>query len=112
MSIDHDALREQVALLAAAYAARLPQRLVELRGLWDALLETPDAANLAALHRQAHTLAGSAGTHGFGAITAAARNLERTLEPLCTGQTPLTADAVRATTPAFAELEAAMDAAG
>lgn len=65
--------------LRQEYLQRLPHRFGELQALWE-LLRQGDLTVLANLHRMAHSLAGSAGSYGFGKIGQIARLVERTLE--------------------------------
>jgi HPt (histidine-containing phosphotransfer) domain-containing protein len=61
----------------AVYVASLPARLAQLDSLAQQLVELQRAdATLPTLERCAHALAGSAGTFGFHALGATARELE------------------------------------
>ena len=72
------ALAEQLAKLRADYLARLPAELAALQALGDDLHGGERArANLDALHQHLHKLAGSGGTFGLAALSAAARALEQ-----------------------------------
>jgi len=72
------ALAEQLAKLRAAYLARLPAELAALQALADGLQGGEgDRAGLEALHQRLHKLAGSGGTFGLAALSAAARALEQ-----------------------------------
>ncbi len=74
---------EKLRLLRADYGRSLPERLGALMHCWQALATTdvwgPAHADL--LHR-AHSLAGSAGTFGYGKIGAEAKLLEEILSTL------------------------------
>ncbi len=63
---------ETAALIAAAFAEEAPAQIARLRELTS----TGDTAGLA---REAHAMAGSAGTVGLDALAAALRSMERTL---------------------------------
>ncbi|WP_345793666.1 diguanylate cyclase [Thauera sp. JM12B12] len=72
------ALAEQLAKLRAAYLVRLPVELAALQALAGALQGGEgDRASLEALHQRLHKLAGSGGTFGLAALSAAARALEQ-----------------------------------
>jgi periplasmic divalent cation tolerance protein len=81
----------------ADYRRALPEKIAQIRALWSAVACGAvacgdEAALLAELARLAHTLAGTAGTLGFPAVSAAARALELLLEPAVpTTQVPLPA---------------------
>lgn len=80
---NNDAKRNKLHALQASYQAQLPQRLEELQAGWRQLRMGNEDAQLAELlHRQAHTLAGSAGTFGFSQVSGHARQLERLLQNL------------------------------
>ena len=69
---------EQLAKLRHDYLARLPAELAALTALAISLGQgEPDRASLEELHHRLHKLAGSGGTFGFTALSAAARNLEQ-----------------------------------
>lgn len=69
---------EQLAKLRHDYLARLPAELAALTALAISLGQGEhDRASLDELHHRLHKLAGSGGTFGFAALSAAARNLEQ-----------------------------------
>ena len=71
-------LAEQLAKLREAYLARVPAELAALQALAGALQGGEgDRAGLDALHQRLHKLAGSGGTFGLAALSAAARALEQ-----------------------------------
>lgn len=80
------ALQEQLRLLSAGYAEKLPGKLVQILALWravrddDALLWPPET--LSNLHRLVHSLAGSGATFGFAEVSRHARRAEVVLKPL------------------------------
>ncbi|MDX5362744.1 MAG: diguanylate cyclase [Pseudazoarcus pumilus] len=70
-------LAAQLEALRRDYAARLPGEMATLQALGERLCGMqPDAADLDELHHRLHKLAGSGGTFGFAALSAAARALE------------------------------------
>ena len=87
---DADELAAGLAALAAEYREKLASRLDALDALAAQLASARAAgARLKDLHRELHTIAGSAKTFGLPAVSAAARAGERYLEPFCeTGTAP------------------------
>jgi diguanylate cyclase (GGDEF)-like protein len=68
--------------LAANYGAELPAKLAEMASMLRTACEGgADATGLQLLHRQIHSLNGSAKTFGFPAVSDAARKLELALAP-------------------------------
>jgi periplasmic divalent cation tolerance protein len=85
--------QERFAALSRDWHAQLPARLDTLQVLLQACRQSPDdARGLEEFHRQAHTLAGSAGTFGLHAVGEHARVLEQELERLMARPTRATAD--------------------
>jgi HPt (histidine-containing phosphotransfer) domain-containing protein len=81
---DADELATALAALAVEYRTKLTPRLDALEALAAALAAGQgDAADLRALHRGLHTIAGSAKTFGLPAVTDAARAGEYFLDPWC-----------------------------
>lgn len=77
--------------LAANYGAELPSKLAEISSLLrTACAGDANAIDLQRLHRQIHSLNGSAETFGFPAVSDAARKLEFALAPHC--NTPASLD--------------------
>jgi Hpt domain len=78
----------------ADFGNSLPERLVNIEGLWRQVLsgEKPAEA-LALLQRCAHSLAGSGATFGFAAVGNAARELEFAVNPFIDFTCTLTASA-------------------
>lgn len=75
-------------MLCAEYGSRLGDKAREL----TAALEQARAGSAEALEQAfqlAHKLAGTAGSYGFSAVSAAARHLEVSLQPLRGGQKPV-----------------------
>ncbi len=72
------ALAEQLAKLRADYLARLPDELAALQALAEGFQGGErDRPGLEVLHQHLHKLAGSGGTFGLAALSAAARALEQ-----------------------------------
>lgn len=71
---------ERLATLRRQFGEALPARIAALRARWEALCAAWDPATAAELHRQAHSLAGTAGTMGYPEVGHAARMLERLLK--------------------------------
>ena len=65
----------------AEYKITLPQKMADVRALWQAVHSgDAEATPMVELQRLAHTLAGTAGTLGFGEVGSAAKALELLLE--------------------------------
>ncbi|MDP1567126.1 MAG: Hpt domain-containing protein [Polaromonas sp.] len=96
MSTPQEQFQAFLALQRAEYQQALPEKLAQLQALWRAI--DPDAATPATpatpamdeLERQAHTLAGTAGTMGFREVGLAAKSLEGLLAQAGEGGTVLT----------------------
>ncbi|HJV22446.1 MAG TPA: Hpt domain-containing protein [Holophagaceae bacterium] len=69
---DRDAIQAQLAALKTAFLSQLGSRLDELEAAWR-------AGDYAEVHRQAHKLAGTAGTFGVPEVSTLARTLEHRL---------------------------------
>lgn len=76
MAEHNNPLQQRLGELAAEYAAALPSLVADLESAWARLLEEWDPPALRQFARQAHSLIGSAGTLGFHAVSALARELE------------------------------------
>jgi HPt (histidine-containing phosphotransfer) domain-containing protein len=76
-----EAFKRHFEKASADYRRRLPSKLAELDTLWDALTSgSVLPAKMVSLQRELHTLAGTAQTMGFPAVTHAARAAESFLE--------------------------------
>lgn len=76
-------LADKLAALSGSFAQNLPGRLHELaNALHQCQIDEPNQANVDALQRQLHTLAGSAGTFGFTALGLACARIESHLRDL------------------------------
>ena len=77
--------------LLEVYAARLPEKIREVRDLWDQVEGGSDGAS-ERLQRSIHRVAGSAGTYGYAQLSDVARELEHALEDLPPVGTELTSE--------------------
>lgn len=84
--MDKDALERTLENLRQDYAEQLVRTVAQMEVAWRRLAagEIP-AAEIEALMRKAHTIAGAAGTFEFERASRAARALELLLDPLCAG---------------------------
>lgn len=74
---DKEELQQALHALAVHYAAELPGKIAEIESGMEALLgNKTDVAGTRLLHRQLHSLHGSAKTFGFPAVSEVARELE------------------------------------
>ena len=69
----------ELAALFDAYAAALPEKLREIRDLWARVESGPDAEAARALYLRVHSLAGTAATYGYPALSDVARHLEQVI---------------------------------
>ena len=77
------------ASLYQYFAGRLPERLREIEAAWQEARSAGWAGEpLRTFHRLSHSLAGAGATFGFPAVTAAARQLEKALQPAVQGTAP------------------------
>jgi diguanylate cyclase (GGDEF)-like protein len=75
-------LHAKLRQLQQHYVAALPHKIDALEQNWEKINEHPSNAQLYQdLIRGFHTLAGSAGSYGFGTITTLCREIEHTLKP-------------------------------
>ncbi|HFE31708.1 MAG TPA: hypothetical protein ENJ17_00205 [Gammaproteobacteria bacterium] len=78
---DESDIQARLQALRTAYAEQLPDKLAEVARQWAGMQAQPWSPEQAAvLHRQLHTLAGSAPTFGFADIGRRARQAERLLK--------------------------------
>lgn len=75
-------LRQKLRQLKQQYAANLPEKITVLEQEWQALKnqQTSDSECYHNLIRGFHTLAGSAGSYGFHAVTHLCREIENALK--------------------------------
>lgn len=84
---DKQELQQALQALAVHYAAELPAKITEIESRMQSLLGgNADSADLRLLHRQLHSLHGSAKTFGFPAVSEAARELEALVGSLIGGR--------------------------
>lgn len=81
MKTNNPEIQARLKALQATYAQQLPARLAEARTLWHELCnEDWNEGKLKSLHRQVHTLAGSAPTFGFEQVGHTARVIEQRIK--------------------------------
>jgi diguanylate cyclase (GGDEF)-like protein len=86
-------IEERLRTLREQYEAELPDKIARLTEAVYAWLRTPlDSEALTVVHRMAHSLVGSSGSHGFAALSQAARALEQDLRSIVEGWTPPSAE--------------------
>src|SRR5258706_2077698 len=89
-STDNSRFEATLRALAANYAAELPAKLAEIASMFRLACEGGvDATGLQLLHRQVHSLNGSAKTFGFPVVSDAARKFELALVPYFTSPSSL-----------------------
>jgi HPt (histidine-containing phosphotransfer) domain-containing protein len=80
--MEPEAFQQYLAALSAEYRASLSEKLGHIEHMWVTLCAGSTAAGpMAALHRELHTLAGSAKTFGLPEVSEAARAAEYFIEP-------------------------------
>ncbi|MCU6432947.1 diguanylate cyclase [Undibacterium sp. Jales W-56] len=88
MSSDNSGLQAKLQVLENLFRERLPSKIQEMEVALERFLINPqDQEALTSLHRALHTMAGSAGTFGFSEIGVDAREFEKKLKPILTGET-------------------------
>lgn len=90
MSEPADAVQNQLAKLKKKYAADLPQKVARVEEQVGAFLAAAWSEELCfATYRQIHSLAGSAGTYGFGELGTTARTGEHLIKKSLDGKSAL-----------------------
>ncbi len=85
----HNLLLQHLRDTAQQYAAGLPAKILEIKSIWQELLDQPwNNARFAELHRKLHTVAGSAGTFGFPEVGQGARVAEALIKVVMLGAAP------------------------
>lgn len=80
---DQEALRRKLEAVHQTYLSRLPAKLAAIKADWAGLTEAEDPrARLRELHRELHSLVGSAGTFGYDRLSRQARLAERHIKDL------------------------------
>jgi len=78
---DHTDIQVALAVLKDGFANKIPAKIGEIRQGWELLKSTGEGTDMfALLHRQAHTLAGSAATYGFEETGRLAGEIEQLLQ--------------------------------
>jgi diguanylate cyclase (GGDEF)-like protein len=78
--------------LYVEYANKLPDKIQHIKLVWQKLRETWNDDNLKTLHREAHSLCGSASIYGFDALSKTARVLEIYLKNMYENKLTITAE--------------------
>ncbi|HVR86657.1 MAG TPA: hypothetical protein VMU54_20200 [Planctomycetota bacterium] len=90
MSEPADSVQNQLAKLKKKYAADLPQKVARVEEQVATFLSTAWSEEVCfATYRQIHSLAGSAGTYGFGELGTAARAGEHLIKRSLENKAPL-----------------------
>ena len=107
-------IQAALAALKDGFARKIPARVDEIRQSWKKLKSTPEDPDIFhLLHRQAHTLAGTAATYGFEETGRIAGAMEITLQDeLTEDHTIWTATAVDKVGALLVQLESVAGAAG
>src|SRR5690242_17775287 len=82
------ALVEQLAVIRANYARKLPARIAAIEEAWRGLESAWDEQRAVAFRTQAHALAGSGTSFGFPRLTDAARALDQALKDVLEQRKP------------------------
>ncbi|MEW5763557.1 MAG: response regulator [Acidobacteriota bacterium] len=97
--------QEKLNALREVFASGVGARLDEMDALWSAVRSGQAPADgPATLHRMVHSLAGTAGTFGYTALSVAARSVEHLLADMAEGGTPIPADAEAAVSEGLSRL--------
>lgn len=93
MDTQKQTLEERLNALRDSYAEKLPEKLADIEALCSSLCHDQwDWTKVEDLHRQTHTLAGSAPTFGFNEVGQNARRIEQDLKAWMTDQHEATDD--------------------
>ena len=80
-------LQEKLAAVRIRYTESLPKQMADMQQAWRVLQRQPQNGTLlGAMHHQAHSLAGTAGTFGFDAMGKVARQIEILLKDMMAGK--------------------------
>jgi diguanylate cyclase (GGDEF)-like protein len=71
-----DKVQKKLTELLVLYKKKLPEKLAEIGLLWQSILKDWTKEKLQSLHREIHSLCGSAGTYGYMDLSKIARNAE------------------------------------
>ena len=80
-------VQEKLHALFISYSRNLPKKIADIEQKWAELANHFDEIELQNLHRQVHSLCGSAGTYGYKAVGETARRLEVYLKSILNAQT-------------------------
>jgi HPt (histidine-containing phosphotransfer) domain-containing protein len=84
-TMDPETFKKYLSALSADYRASLSEKLAHIDRMWKELTSGSTAFGpMATLHRELHTLAGSAKTFGLPEVSEAARVAEHFIEPYST----------------------------
>ena len=88
-----DDTQEMLRLLRENYAARLPEKLKQIKEYWQTLEQSGwETETAQKLHALVHKLAGSGASYGFPEVSQTARDLEVYLEEILENQTSPTSN--------------------
>lgn len=77
-----DKIQQKLHELFLAYSKNLPAKIQGIETLWQKQMQHVDSIQFQTLHRDVHSLCGSAGTYGYPELGKAARQLEILLKSL------------------------------
>ena len=81
MDNKEELLKQQLQELQSSYRQELPQRLAEIKALWQKLTTHWSQPSLTTLSTCLHRISGSAGSFGYPDLGACAANAEQLLKP-------------------------------
>lgn len=87
--MDNPQFQERLKALRQSYLAQLPEKMWQIRQIWDTRAEGNAADQLAEMRRQVHNLAGSGATFGCQSVGEAARHLELLLNDILAETEPV-----------------------
>ena len=82
-----DKIQQKLHELFLAYSKNLPAKIQGIETLWQEQMQHVDLIQFQTLHRDVHSLCGSAGTYGYPELGKAARQLEILLKNLLGNET-------------------------
>jgi len=87
-----DNIQDKLQKLFVTYTQRLPNKVRRIRASWLDLQTEWDKQAFIALHRDVHSLCGSAGTYGYQEVSHCARQLEKYLKSEMEADSPAAID--------------------
>lgn len=81
MDNEEELFKQQLQELTACYQQELPERLAEVRDLWQTITLSWSRQTLTALSTCLHRISGSAGSFGYRDLSACAAKAEQLLKP-------------------------------